>query len=104
MTTPTTPTPDPAERTAERIESSWQELRHLGPSALINRIAAIIREEFAASGDTAELREALAQMLQWFGNTRREEWLNAEAFRQVTLVEQNARRVLARHTPGKEGV
>jgi len=54
MTTPTTPTPDPAERAAERVcrilsTTSSGPVRHYPIDERIEFIAKLIREEFAAS-------------------------------------------------------
>jgi len=120
MTTPTTPTPDWPERAAERIEalvqfhagSMWLRIKDAG---MHRDFVRTIREEFAASGDTVELREALRKVADWTYPSGGEMcWCDAWKITtngKLTYIPENhdsyclnARRVLARHTSGKEGV
>jgi hypothetical protein len=119
MTTPTTPTPDPAERAALRIDELTPRAGRTPARAREYRKAVrqIIREEFAASGDTAELREALdgidSAITAIFVNAKRTgdlrvPFLGDESyhvqytgnqFSAIADAIANARRVLAGHTP-----
>jgi hypothetical protein len=58
--------------------------------------ASIISEEFTT--ERAELVEALRDMMKYFANPRREEWLNNIALNEAKAVTEKARAILAKYS------